>query len=35
MMISIKVLVEDTGSEQLALGIEHGLSLYVETISSP
>ena len=34
MMISIKVLVEDTGSEQLALGIEHGLSLYVETPQS-
>ena len=34
MMISIKALVEDTGSEQLALGIEHGLSLYVETPQS-
>ena len=34
MTSSIKVLVEDTGSEHLALGTEHGLSLYVETPKS-
>lgn len=31
MTVSLKVLVEDTASEHLALGNEHGLSLYVET----
>lgn len=34
MAVSMKVLVEDTGSEHLALGKEHGLSLYVETPQS-
>lgn len=34
MASSLKVLVEDTGSEHLALGKEHGLSLYVETPQS-
>jgi len=34
MVSSLKVLVEDTGSEHLALGKEHGLSLYVETPQS-
>lgn len=34
MTVSMKVLVEDTGSEHLALGKEHGLSLYVETPQS-
>ena len=34
MTVSVKVLVEDTESEHLALGTEHGLSLYVETPQS-
>ena len=34
MGISLKVLVEDTGSEHQALGKEHGLSVYVETPQS-
>lgn len=34
MGISLKVLVEDTGSDHQALGKEHGLSLYVETPQS-
>lgn len=31
MAVKIQVLVEDTGSEQLSLGTEHGLSLFVST----
>ena len=34
MGISLKVLIEDTGSEHQALGKEHGLSVYVETPQS-
>ena len=33
-MVSIKILLEDTGSENRSLELEHGLSLYVETPQS-